>query len=374
MQAEGLIDCVTILAGGGGTRLWPASTGKRPKQFMKIASEKSLLRETVERSWALKPTVGVFVVCNQQHSEQILSELAFLPPEQMRRSYVLVEPQMRNTAAALFYAAQLLKQLAGAGAINLVQTSDHLIGTDERFAQAISEAAILAKRQNIVVFGLKPGYPATGYGYIERGEPIVALKNPNTPEKTNGYQVLRFTEKPDAKQAGQFVESGRYYWNSGMFCYPAGLFCDELEALTPSIPAALACSELPQSLTQQRGVQLLQPSEQLAQSYQACEPISVDYAIMEKSRKLALVCANFSWNDIGSWDVLANLQSEAQGAFVVQVGDASGNFVRSNLPVALCDVRDLIVVEENGVLLVCAKGSSELVKEARTRLQKLQNQ
>ena len=368
MQRESSIDCVTILAGGGGTRLWPASTEQRPKQFMKIASEKSLLRETVERSWARKPKFGVFVVCNEQHSEQILAELAFLPPEQARRSYVLAEPQMRNTAAALFYAAQLIEQLAGAEAINLVQTSDHLIHTDKRFEQAIYEAAVLAKRQNIVVFGLKPNYPATGYGYIERGEPIAAHKNKDV--DAGGYRVLRFTEKPDAKQAAQFVESGRYYWNSGMFCYPVGLFCDELRALTPSVPAALeaGCSGLPQHLQQHGGMQLLLPSQPLAQGYQVCEPISVDYAVMEKSRRLALVCANFSWNDIGSWDVLAGLESKAQKAAIAEVGDASGNFVRSNLPVALCNVRDLIVVEENGVLLICAKGSSELVKEARARL------
>ena len=369
---QGLLDCVTILAGGGGTRLWPASTENRPKQFMKIASEKSLLRKTVERSWALKPKVGVFVVCNQQHSKQILAELAFLPPHQARRSYVLVEPQMRNTAAALFYAARLMVQLAGTQAINLVQTSDHLIGTDERFEKAIYQAAALAKSRNIVVFGLKPGYPATGYGYIERGEPIAAPKNAAKDVDTGAYHVLRFTEKPDAKQAAQFVDSGRYYWNSGMFCYPVGLFCDELKALTPSVPAALeaACSGLPQNLQQHGAAQLLPPFEALTNAYKSCEPISVDYAVMEKSRRLALVCADFAWNDIGCWDVLAELESGATA--VAEVGDASGNFVRSSLPVALCNVRDLIVVEENGVLLICAKGSSELVKEARARFQSLQ--
>ncbi|MEM9424494.1 MAG: sugar phosphate nucleotidyltransferase [Spirochaetota bacterium] len=352
------VDCVSILAGGGGTRLWPASTEQHPKQFMKIGGAKSLLLQTLERSWALEPTVGVFVVCNQNYIDEVLQEVALLGQE--RHTYVLPEPCMRNTAAALFYVNQLIEELAGPEAIQLVQTSDHLVSPQPLFAQAISQAVALARSRRIVVFGLEPRYPATGYGYIERGEPL----------GKSGFRVERFTEKPDRETAGKFIASGRFYWNSGMFCYPASLLQEEMRAWTPSIPQALAVPKhhLAARLRREGAALLLPASSEIEAAYEHCESISVDYAVMEKSQNLALLPADFHWDDIGSWDMLSTLESSSQP--LVEVGESKGNFVRSSLPVALCDVRDLIVVEENGVLLVCRKGSSELVKEARARLRK----
>ncbi len=357
------VDSVSILAGGGGTRLWPASTEQHPKQFMKVAASKSLLLQTIERSWALQPALGVFVICNQRHLNEIHDEIAQLPAEQVRKTYVMSEPFMRNTATALFYANLLIEELAGPQTINLVQTSDHLVGEFHAFNKTIDKAVALAQTQRIVVFGIKPLYPATGYGYIERSTAILEIEE--------GFQVERFTEKPTLEEAQEFIASGKYYWNSGMFCYPVGLFCKELTALTPNIPAAFGdFKALRNSFIQQLEVKenaiLLQPSAQLEAAYNSCESISVDYALMEKTKKLALLPANFDWNDIGSWDVLSTL--EPSSTLVVEVGQSGGNFVRSSLPVALCNVGNLIVVEENGVLLICEKGSTELVKQARTCL------
>ncbi|WGK68519.1 sugar phosphate nucleotidyltransferase [Candidatus Haliotispira prima] len=377
------VDCVSILAGGGGTRLWPASTEQRPKQFMNIGSEKSLLLQTLERSWLLNPKVGVFVVCNRRYSEDILSEIALLPPAQASRTHVLPEPHMRNTAAALFYVNQLIEQLAGPQAINLIQTSDHLIGPPTVFCRTVGRAAELARSRRIVVFGLEPDYPATGYGYIERG-PALGTVSDGADEPVDSYEVLRFTEKPDLETARQFLTEGRFFWNSGMFCYPVGLFREELSRLTPSIPKALepAGRSLDKQLEFRQQAVLLPPTPELTAAYEGCDNISVDYALMEKTDKLALLCARFEWNDIGSWDVLAKLEAgptsgteENPGTVVTEVGTSEGNFVRSSLPVAICNVSNLIIVEENGVLLICQKGASELVKEARARLQhKLQSE
>ncbi len=359
------IDCVSILAGGGGTRLWPASTEQRPKQFMNISSPKSLLLQTLERSWALQPRIGVFVICNQQYCDEILCELARLPQQQARSTYVLLEPCMRNTAVALFYANQLMEQVAGPEAVNLVQTSDHLIGPPASFAQAVAQATELACHQKIVVFGLEPRYPASGYGYIERGAALEASSG-------KAYQVLRFTEKPNEQLARQFLAQGSFCWNSGMFCYSVGLFREELGRHSPGIVEILgppSCS-LSAQLEEGAVAGVLRPSTELTAAYDNCENISIDYALMEKTEKLALLYANFDWNDIGSWDVLAELEqaTEQTKATLVEVGGSTDNFVRSSLPVALCNVSGLIVVEENGMLLICRKGSSELVKEARTQM------
>ena len=367
-RSEKRVDSVSILAGGGGTRLWPASTEQRPKQFMKIAANQSLLLQTLERSWALQPQIGVFVVCNQQYVAEILGEIALLPAEQAAKTYVLPEPCMRNTTAALFYVNQLLEQLVGPQAVNLVQTSDHLIGPLQSFHDSISQAAALAATERIVVFGLQPNFPATGYGYIERG---AALKSPRLESlEFAAFAVQRFAEKPDMATARQFLNTGRFYWNSGMFCYPVGLFRRELEALAPAVTQVLApaTQNLREQLQREGQAYLLQPSAQLFAAYKNCENISVDYALMEKTAQLAVLPCRFVWNDIGSWDMLAEL--EASTSPLVEVGDCGGNFVRSELPVALCDVRDLIVVEENGVLLICRKGSSQLVKMAREQLSK----
>ncbi|NBC30271.1 MAG: mannose-1-phosphate guanylyltransferase [Spirochaetes bacterium] len=403
-----MVDDVIIMAGGSGTRLWPASIRSRPKQFMDPGLGMSLLEATIRRAAALEPPGDILIVAHRDHVDPIVEECAGLPAEIRTQIVVLGEPVAKNTAPAIAVSMAFLGGGApvtgspgapagagdsgtpGAGRTALVLAADHIITPIELFRDAVTAADELAREGYLVTFGVAPTRPETGYGYIEAGE-----------EHGPGHLVHAFREKPDRETAERYYASGKHYWNSGMFVFEQGAFARELAGHAPEVADAFAGlvgggggraggreaasgaeggARAGFAVRSDHGMRMAGDSEALEAAYAAAPKISIDYALMEQSACVAMVPAGFTWNDVGSWDEIAALSERgmldpeaaltpmASGADTetsrpptVEV-DAGGNFVFSELPVALAGVEDLIVVVRNGRVLITKKGESQLVK------------
>ena len=328
---------IVILAGGSGTRLWPASRAALPKQFLDMGSGRSLLQECLQRSLALEPEGWVVVVTHQSHVKSTLAQWRELGDDRENFA-ILPEPVGRNTAPALVYAATFLRDVSAGDDCFLVLASDHKIEPMERYAADVKKAAELAAQGYLVVFGIRPDWAHTGFGYIEAGK-----------EVPPGYKVDSFHEKPDAATAKNYLEKGNFYWNSGMFTFPLAGFLEAIAEHAPEVADPF-----------DGAAQLSDPSS-LAAVYDALPSISIDYALMEKSRRVAMIPASFNWSDVGSWDEALKYFREEEGqVFKTQ---SEGNFVYSDIPVALAGVDNLIVVIRNGTAMICRKGASQLVRD-----------
>lgn len=316
-----------ILCGGSGTRLWPLSRTLMPKQFVKLFDHKSLFQLTVERNSTL---------CNEQfivsNNEQYFLALDQLEELGTFHNRYLLEPIGRNTAPAIALACMALNQEE----VVLVTPSDHLIKDQIAYEKAIVEAEILAKEGFLVTFGIKPTFAETGFGYIE----------------ASGTDVKAFHEKPDCKTAEMYVAAGNYYWNSGMFCFKAGVFLSELETYAPEI--FLTCKTAYENAKSDGMIRILHDDMLLIPED------SIDYAVMEKSQKVKVIPSDIGWSDVGSFDALCQELDN----------DESNNFIMSNKHVSLIDVHDLIVIDTEDALLISQKGSSQKVKEIVGRLKK----
>jgi mannose-1-phosphate guanylyltransferase/mannose-6-phosphate isomerase len=344
-----------ILSGGSGTRLWPVSRQAHPKPFIKLADGRSLLQKTIDRLGALGEIGEVITVTNKDHFFVTRDEYAAGGCDY--RHFLMLEPIARNTAPAIALAAVAALERDGPEATLLVLPADHLVEDPAAFAKAVSEAAALAERGMLVTFGIKPKYAETGFGYIERGESIPG---------TSGFRVARFTEKPAAEAAAQMVRSGRYYWNSGMFCFRAGAFITELNAYAPAIAEqARHCWE---------GSKVQGDRADLpADSFQTFPDISIDYALMEKSERVAMVPGDFGWSDIGSWTAISELvQPDAEGnraqgecMFV----DSTNCYVQSSgRMVAAVGLDGVMIVDTPDALLVAHHDHVQDVKKVAQQL------
>lgn len=377
-----MVDDVIIMAGGSGTRLWPASIRSRPKQFMDPGLGMSLLEATIRRAAALDVPGDILIVAHRDHVAPIVEECGTLLAEIREKIVVLGEPEAKNTAPAI---AVSMAFLGGgdpaAGRTALVLAADHLITPIELFRDAVTAADELAREGYLVTFGVTPTRPETGYGYIEAGA-----------EHGSGNLVHAFREKPDRETAEQYYASGKHFWNSGMFVFEQGAFARELAAHAPEVADAFrglvggagggraGGARAGFSVRSDHGMRTVGETEDLKAAYDSAPKISIDYALMEQSTRVAMVPVAFTWNDVGSWDEIAALSERgmldpeaaltpmASGADTdtsrpptVEV-DAGGNFVFSELPVALAGVEDLIVVVRNGRVLITKKGESQLVK------------
>lgn len=310
-----------ILCGGSGTRLWPISRTLMPKQFVKLFEGKSLFQLTVERNSTL---------CNQQmivsNTEQYFLALDQLEEIEHHNSQYLLEPAGRNTAPAIALACMALD----ADEIVLVTPSDHLIKNASAYATVLERAHLLAEGGSLVTFGIAPTFAETGFGYIE----------------AEGEEVRAFHEKPDALTAQRYVDAGNYYWNSGMFCFKAGVFLEELQKYSPEIfeTSKIAFNNKKTDLSTFR----IQHTDMVA-----IPEISIDYAVMEKSSKVKVVYSNIGWSDVGSFDALAEELPN----------DEHNNFVIANKPITLIDIEDLIIIDTEDALLISKKGSSQKVKD-----------
>lgn len=316
-----------ILCGGSGTRLWPLSRTLMPKQFVKLFDQKSLFQLTVERNSAL---------CNEQfivsNNEQYFLALDQLEELGTFHNRYLLEPIGRNTAPAIALACMALNQEE----IVLVTPSDHLIKDQGSYVKVIQEAEGLAKEDFLVTFGIKPTFAETGFGYIE----------------ASGNDVKAFHEKPDCKTAEAYLKAGNYYWNSGMFCFKAGVFLSELEMYAPQI--FLTCKNAYEHAKSDGMIRILH------EDMLSIPEDSIDYAVMEKSKKVKVIPSDIGWSDVGSFDALCHELDN----------DANNNFIMSSKHVSLIDVHDLIVIDTEDALLISHKGSSQKVKEIVGELKK----
>jgi mannose-1-phosphate guanylyltransferase/mannose-6-phosphate isomerase len=351
-----IVDNVMILAGGSGTRLWPASTRELPKQFMRVRDGKSLIGLTIERAAALNPRRILIITLASQSAEATAELEAFAArtegpcPELL----ILPEPVARNTAPAIAAGAACLTLLGAGSETALVLPADHLIEPLSGFKSEAAEAAVLAKEGYIVTFGIVPTRPETGYGYIEAGASIAG--------HSSGHLVARFREKPDLKTAESFLQAGNCTWNSGMFLFTLSIFASELEEHAPQTALLYrALSALGVKPTGET-VKTVFDDQAVSMVYEKTPKVSVDYALMEKTRRAAVLSASFAWNDVGGWDEYSALfTGEAPARAEVE---STGNYILSDLPVALVGVEDLIVVVKNGRVLVSRKGAGQGVKEA----------
>jgi mannose-1-phosphate guanylyltransferase/mannose-6-phosphate isomerase len=350
-----------ILAGGVGTRLWPASIQQSPKQFLQLEEGRSLFAMTLRRAVRLGIEGFICVVTHRDHAEGIARECKEVlreKPFPSSRVIVLAEPEGKNTAPAIAYACVVLQRTASPADTLIVMPADHSIAPFAVFAEDVDKAARLAEQDWLVTFGIPPERPETGYGYIEVADNL-----------DPGFRVRKFKEKPDEATARLFIAQGKHYWNSGMFAFRIDRFLEELDKQAPQVARPFLEASLPEipphSSTENSPI-MLPGGKKIEEIYSKTPSISIDYAVMEHSDRCAAVPARFSWSDVGSWDVVAELfgseLEERQAKHLIPV-QSEGNYVLSDLPVALAGVKDLIVIVKNGAVLVCSKGKSQLVKD-----------
>lgn len=327
---------IVILCGGSGTRLWPISRSLYPKQFVKLFGEQSLYQKTIQRNSSL--ATSFTIVINQEQYFMGLDQ-ADETKTNSKWKFIL-EPAGRNTAPAIALAALAVAPEE----ILLIVPSDHLIEKQSEYEVTVRKAEALAKEGKLVTFGIKPGYAETGYGYIE----------------ANGLEVKSFKEKPDAKTAEAYVKAGNYFWNSGMFCMKAGAFLDELKVLAPDI-----YEQSLRAFTNARTDAALRIN---LEDMKAIRSESIDYAVMEKSKKVNVVPADIGWSDLGSFDSLyETLPKDQDGNTTAQnvyhLGSKNNLVIGGKRVISTIDVKDLMIVDTADALLIAQKGSTQKVKD-----------
>ncbi len=337
-----------ILSGGAGTRLWPLSRERMPKQLLPLLSEQSLLQDTLQRAETACATPAL-LVCNSDHRFQVAEQLR---SSGCRAGTILLEPIARNTAPAIAVAAHEALAVHGAGAQLLVLPADHAIVDTQAFVRAVGEAAQLAGHHRAVAFGIRATRPETGFGYLEAGEPIAGF--------AGACDIAAFVEKPDLALAQAFLAGGRHYWNGGMFLFPAGWLLEQLAVLEP---AMASCAEAAWA-SASRDDDFVRLD---AAPFQRSPSKSIDYALMERVDGSAMVTLDAGWDDVGSFTALWQL-GRADSDGVVKVGDvlSDGNrdcYLRADHRlVAVLGVQDLIVVETADAVLVAHRDAVQDVK------------
>jgi mannose-1-phosphate guanylyltransferase len=338
-----------IMAGGSGTRFWPASRRDRPKQFLALATDQPLLRMTFDRLYPLVPADRVWVVTTAATVDATREILPELPV-----GHVLAEPIGRNTApcAGLAAHAMLADDL---NAVCIMFPADHVIGEEERFRSAMAAGArLVEKRGGLVTFGVRPTRPETGYGYLEVGSEL------EHDDEWTVHQLRRFIEKPDLEHARDYLDSGRYLWNTGIFAWRAGEFLDEIRRQIPELADGL------ESVAQHLATTAL--ADVLAEVYPTLPAVSIDTGIMEGADRSWVIPVDFPWSDVGSWSAVGeNSLSDAAGNTLcgrVHAIDAGGNVLVSTGPaLAVVGIDDLVVVATPDAVLVIPKEQAQRVKE-----------
>lgn len=348
-----------ILSGGVGARLWPISRESHPKPFMKLPDGLSLLQKTFARASALDGVREVLTITNREHYFKSRDEY-----QPCKKTFVgvvdtfLLEPFGRNTAAAIALGALKIAADHGDSAVMLVLPADHLIEDQVAFSVAVKQACDLAEQGKLVTFGIVPNAPETGFGYIE----------------VEGHTVKRFVEKPSYETAVEYVDSGRYFWNSGMFCFKAGVMLEQFQLHAPAIhEQAKACWEATCGRSQTNAPMMeIDPD-----TFAAIPENSIDYAVMEKSEVVAVVPGSFGWSDIGSWNAISGLTvpDEAGNRVIGEavLVDVGNSYIQSEgRMVAAIGIDNLLIVDTPDALLVADRARAQDVKKVVQQL-KLMN-
>ena len=341
-----------ILAGGRGTRFWPLSRQRKAKQLLALDGKQTMIQQTVARLLPLAPPSRFWIITNEHLQREIVRQLPRLP-----RKQILAEPIGRNTAPAIGLAAFILQKTDPDAVLGLFP-SDHVIGDEKNYQSVLRNGiAIAAAGENIVVLGIRPTRAETGYGYIEAGPSF----------QGDALRVRRFTEKPDASRAAEFVKAGNYFWNSGMFLWSARTLTNALLEHLPKTAALL------QQIAATFGTRKFNST--FSRLYPKCENISIDYAVLEprsgkgeQASNLICLPADFGWNDLGSWAALYEHQSaksnQADGNLVTGNGvftlQARGNYIHApGKFVATLGVNNLVVVETEDALLITTRDQAQ---------------
>jgi mannose-1-phosphate guanylyltransferase len=339
-----------IMAGGSGSRLWPLSRSLYPKQFLALTGEKTMLQETLCRLSALDVSAPL-VICNEEHR--------FIVAEQLRSidktGSIILEPVGRNTAPAIALAAEVTSN--NNDPLLLVLAADHVIQDTNAFTQAVNNAVPLAQAGKLVTFGIVPTQAHTGYGYIKRG---------NAVSDTSGFDVNSFVEKPNSSVAAEYVESGEYYWNSGMFLIKASRYLQEIEKYCPEI--SNACKKALENTTHDKYFIRLD-----AEAFKLCPDESIDYAVMEHTTDAVVVPLDAGWNDIGAWSALWELNAKDKHGNTIHgdsiVQDTTNSLIHGGERlVTTIGLDNVVIVDTKDALLVACKDKVQDVKQIVEKL------
>jgi mannose-1-phosphate guanylyltransferase len=338
-----------IMAGGSGTRFWPLSRVKKPKQYLSLFGDLSLIQESVKRFTHFIPEESVYVVSAKSQQAVLESQTTNLPKQNM-----IYEPVGKNTLPAIGLAALFIAEKDPEG-ILIVSPSDHLIQNDQLFQQCIESAALIAEKEDgIVTIGITPKYPATGYGYVQTAEEI------KIGQSIKSFSVSRFVEKPNTEVATGYLKQGGFFWNSGIFVFKVSVFLESVKNFAPELYADLM------RIKEHIGSDSYE--EAVDRIYREVNSISIDYGILEKASNVFLVQGDFVWNDLGSWEEVYKYdsnkdenQNTASGEVVLI--DTKNSYVYApNSLVAIVGLDDVIVVQEGDTILVCKRDRAEDIK------------
>ena len=341
---------ILIMAGGSGERFWPLSTKEKPKQLLSLVSNKSMIRETVDRVLNYVKIQDIYVATNEIQSQAIGLELADIP-----KNNIIIEPEFKDTAAAIAYSSMIMSRDSKKDEVIVVLASDHLIQDVDAFISSLKIAEEKGNEGYIVTLGIKPTKPETGYGYIE-------LSSIETYKPT---KAIRFMEKPNLESAVSYVESGLYVWNSGIFIFKYSVMMKELETYIPNHIKII--NELKEKIDLKTGLEL---TEIVRPYFKRFERISIDFAVMEKSDLIMCIPVDFGWNDIGGFNALEEVFEKdrdfnsIKDAYYIQV-DSSNNIVISDDPKKLITsigVSNMIIVNTKDALFICQKEDAQKIK------------
>ncbi len=355
---------VIIMAGGRGERFWPLSREKMPKQLLAILGKKSFLQEAVGRVLPLAPAKNIFIITNEAQAPEVRKQLPKLPKEN-----IVAEPMGRDTTAAVTLGAALVGARSTTG-VMAVLPADHVIPEAKKFQQVLSDAFDVASQgQAIVTIGIKPTEPATGYGYIQVGAELPTPPGAKK-TKTTFFKAERFVEKPNFETALEYVNSGQYRWNAGMFVWSFITITNGLEKHQPEMFAA--CQRWFKVANQPAKL-----AKVLAKEYPEIKKIAIDYALLEKAQNVIVADGAFEWDDLGAWNALArHLKADAEGncavADFIHV-DGARNLIfdartKNRTPIAVVGLRDSILVQTDDAVLLAHKSQSQKVKELVKKL------
>ncbi|RIH99792.1 mannose-1-phosphate guanylyltransferase [candidate division NPL-UPA2 bacterium Unc8] len=340
-----------IMAGGKGERFWPRSRGLYPKQLLPITGRRTMIQETAKRMNPLISSDDIFVVAGEELAGGIGEQL----PE-LRRGNLILEPFGKNTAAAIGLAAIVIEKI-NKKAIMVVLAADHLIGEKRKFLRTISMATKAAKEGKLVTLGIQPTRPETGYGYIESGK---KLQISGVRKEAEIYAVKRFVEKPDEAGAKKYLQSGKYFWNSGMFIWKVESILGAIEEHMPELHRGL------KKISAARGVS--HKKEVIKKVYKKLENISIDYGIVEKSKNIAVVKADFHWDDVGSWLSMERIHKKNKDGNIIQgkfvgIDTSQCILIGKEQLIATVGVSGLIVVTTPQAVLICSRDRAQDVKK-----------